>query len=406
MIRLLVIADDFTGALDTGVQFAKHKMDTQVVTDLAFDFSSAAKPVLVIDAETRHLSPEKAADVIAKLTKRAVDAGVQTIYKKTDSALRGNIGSELASLLKASGADKLFFAPAYPKVGRITCGGIHYVDGVPVSQSAFGRDPFDPVRFSSVSELIASQTDVPVKVLPADGVPPDSKEPAIFVFDAQTDADLLTISETAQKQEVCIFAGCAGFAELLPRIMAVPAKPRECVIPVDGLTVVSGSLHPVTLRQIEKLCASGVPYFPFTAEQREDPDYASTPEGTEFLREVLAARERSGCVVLASDGRSDAAGKLRRTVSANIGRLVKGLLERGLRGVLMIIGGDTLFSVMTESRCTGITLVAELSPGVVLSEAELQGRRLYLISKSGGFGSEDTLCEIAGMVGTTLTIHK
>ena len=31
MLRLLMIADDFTGALDTGVQLAAHGIPTQVV---------------------------------------------------------------------------------------------------------------------------------------------------------------------------------------------------------------------------------------------------------------------------------------------------------------------------------------------------------------------------------------
>ena len=30
MVKLLIIADDFTGALDTGIQFAKKGIETQV----------------------------------------------------------------------------------------------------------------------------------------------------------------------------------------------------------------------------------------------------------------------------------------------------------------------------------------------------------------------------------------
>ena len=35
MLRLLMIADDFTGALDTGVQLAAHGIPTQVVVGQA-----------------------------------------------------------------------------------------------------------------------------------------------------------------------------------------------------------------------------------------------------------------------------------------------------------------------------------------------------------------------------------
>lgn len=64
MVKLLIIADDFTGALDTGVQFAARGAATRVVTDLAYDFTLADAEVLVMVAETRHLPPEEAYDVV------------------------------------------------------------------------------------------------------------------------------------------------------------------------------------------------------------------------------------------------------------------------------------------------------------------------------------------------------
>ena len=158
MLRLLMIADDFTGALDTGVQLAAHGIPTQVVVGQA-DLSACSSTVLVVDTETRHLSAAKAAEAVARLTRSAVENGVGCIYKKTDSALRGNIGAELAALLKASGARNLPFLPAFPQIGRTTKKGVHYIDGVPVNESPFGIDPFEPVRCAEVTKLIHLQTD-------------------------------------------------------------------------------------------------------------------------------------------------------------------------------------------------------------------------------------------------------
>ena len=45
MLRLLMIADDFTGALDTGVQLAAHGIPTQVV-DIPLDALADAGPRL------------------------------------------------------------------------------------------------------------------------------------------------------------------------------------------------------------------------------------------------------------------------------------------------------------------------------------------------------------------------
>ena len=76
MVKLLIIADDFTGALDTGVQFAARGAATRVVTDLAYDFTLADAEVLVMVAETRHLPPEEAYDVVYRTARNAREAGI------------------------------------------------------------------------------------------------------------------------------------------------------------------------------------------------------------------------------------------------------------------------------------------------------------------------------------------
>ena len=152
MLRLLMIADDFTGALDTGVQLAAHGIPTQVVVGQA-DLSACSSTVLVVECRNAaSVRRKKAAEAVERLTRSAVENGVGCIYKKTDSALRGNIGAELAALLKASGARNLPFLPAFPQIGRTTKRGVHYIDGVPVNESPFGIDPFEPVRCAEVTK--------------------------------------------------------------------------------------------------------------------------------------------------------------------------------------------------------------------------------------------------------------
>ena len=166
MLLLLILADDFTGALDTGVQFAACGIPTRVVVGEQVDFAANDAAVLVVDTETRHLPAAEAYAVIAKLTREAMSAGVFSIYKKTDSALRGNIGAELSALLKTSGERQLPFLPAFPQIDRVTRDGVHYISGVPVTESPFGIDPFEPVRHARVTELIGEQTDVPAHSFP------------------------------------------------------------------------------------------------------------------------------------------------------------------------------------------------------------------------------------------------
>ena len=104
MLLLLILADDFTGALDTGVQFAACGIATRVVVGEQVDLAASDAAVLVVDTETRHLPAAEAYAVIAKLTREAMSAGVFSIYKKTDSALRGTSAQSFQPCSKPAGS--------------------------------------------------------------------------------------------------------------------------------------------------------------------------------------------------------------------------------------------------------------------------------------------------------------
>jgi len=48
----------------------------------------------------------------------AHERGIRFLYLKTDSTLRGNIGSEISAVLAAFPGSPLVYAPAYPRMGR------------------------------------------------------------------------------------------------------------------------------------------------------------------------------------------------------------------------------------------------------------------------------------------------
>src|SRR5690554_6649577 len=131
MVKLLVIADDFTGALDTGVQFSTQGIQTLITTRRDIDFENLDEEisVLVVDIESRHIPAKEAGGRVRSLVIRAKNSGIEFFYKKTDSTLRGNIGEELTALLESTGSKQLMFIPAYPQNGRTTAKGYQYVNG-------------------------------------------------------------------------------------------------------------------------------------------------------------------------------------------------------------------------------------------------------------------------------------
>ena len=411
MILLLIIADDFTGALDTGVQFAACGIPTRVVVDPEIDFASIHAKVLVVDTETRHLPAGQAYEIVSKLTRRACAAGVSFIYKKTDSALRGNIGAELAAVLKASGRKQLPFLPAFPQMNRLTQNGVHYIDGAPVTESPFGKDPFEPVRHSAVASLIASQTDLPAKSYPAlndHESAPD--EAGILIFDAASVEDLArTGRQLAHRNLLAVSAGCAGFGAVLPELLGIEkGEPAKLPRLDSRLLIVCGSVNPITVAQMDWAQKAGFARLRLTPEQKLTPGYWQTGEGQKQLAlidEMLAANPY--CIIETNDEggnqlTADYAarlgidlGTLRQRISGSLGNLVGGIFASPHLGTLLMTGGDTLLQCM---NCVGVSQlepICEMEKGVVLASFTYKGCTRRIITKSGGFGQESLFTDLA-----------
>ena len=244
MVRLFIIADDFTGALDTGVKLAGLGAKTRVVTSFPEDPRVCDADVLVWDSETRHLSPEQAQEAIRSVAARLRTYPDCYVFKKTDSALRGNIGAELQGLLEGLNARQIAFLPAYPEINRTTENGVQYIDGVPVSESVFGKDLLNPVLHDSVAEIIAEQSSLPVRIRNTHEA--RLAEEGITVFDTVTRSQMDAIFTALQDQGVRLYAGCAGAGACLPQLLA-PGKAAQ-VSPELTLPffVLCGSINAVT----------------------------------------------------------------------------------------------------------------------------------------------------------------
>lgn len=414
MEKLLIIADDFTGALDTGVQFAVRGARTCVVTDPAYDFSRAKADVqvLVLDAETRHLPPRAAYGTVFQAVESALSAGFRYVYKKTDSALRGNVGAELAAVLDAAKADSLAFLPALPKMNRVTRNGVHYIDGVPVAESVFGQDPFEPVTASSVAEIIGAQTPKPVVLhSPRDEVP--ALRPGIQVYDAETDGDLLRIGMGLGREGLRLCAGCAGFAAVLAELLELTGTPPGLPYLVPSLFVACGSVNPVTLRQMETAEAAGFPHIHLTPVQKLESSWRETPDCAAALASWLEAAGREKRFILdvndpaGCDDTADYARErglttedLRVRISDQLGHLVQNLLDAGLHATMLCTGGDTLMALTRAVDVAELTPVCELDTGAVLTDFTYHGKTYHIISKSGGFGEPDLFIRLAKSIGT------
>ena len=403
---MLILADDFTGALDTGVQFwGKH-------TALRFgqepgSYLKELTPetkVLIIDAETRHLPPQVAAAVVGRVAADSAGAGVECIYKKTDSGLRGNIGAELAAVLERSGAKVLHFVPALPQLNRITKNGIQYIDGQKVADSVFGKDPFEPVTASRVADIIAQQS--PVRVVSPGETGVEGKR--IVLHDAETAEDLEAIARKLKSSgETHLLAGCAGFAQRIPDMLDLATASGKLPELPPRLVTVCGSINPITLSQMDAAEAAGVPRVRLTVRQKLNDSWTGTEQWKRDVEDMEALLSGGGNAIVECDGLGDPEGlaacrerlrlsleQMRRRISETMGALLETFLEDGLEATWMVTGGDTLMAFMELANLHELTPICEYVPGVVLARVCRKGKNVYLLTKSGGFGEKRLLLDL------------
>ncbi len=133
-----VIADDYTGAAEiTGIGL---RYGLRVAYQLAVEPVESVD-LLVIATDLRTLSADAAGAESEALTGKLARLGPEIIYKKTDSALRGNVLAELETMLRALNLSRALLLPANPGLGRTIRHGHYFLNGVRLDQTEFFKDP-------------------------------------------------------------------------------------------------------------------------------------------------------------------------------------------------------------------------------------------------------------------------
>ena len=381
---IAVIADDLTGAADTGVQFVHAGYPTAVffrATEILEDDLDAVS----FDTDSRAMPAGFAARRVLDAAHIAREARI--VYKKLDSTLRGNIAAELAAALGGVRREQVIFAPAFPAAGRTTVGGIQRVHGVPVDETEMAKDPQTPVREAHVPSLLAHVFSS-VGALGADDLAdPELVRGALedyecVVADAERDADLEALVRAVPDPARVLWAGSAGLALALGSVYPGPCAGTAGVqrAPVRPVLVVVGSLSGVAREQVRRLVeAHGAADVPVDGKEPN-----AVQEAVGAAGEALAG---GTCAVVRSPEERGASSEL---VLGSLAEVAVLLSEEGLFEGLVLTGGATAVGVARRLEASGIRLEGEVETGVPVGA--LIGPRPYpVVTKAGGFGGADTL---------------
>src|SRR5829696_7072360 len=224
-MRVAIIADDLTGAADTGVQLARAGYRTAVAFQGAPVPPAEDLDAVALDTDSRAMPAGFAAKRVLE-TVRLV-RGAPILYKKLDSTLRGPIAAELSAALGASGRYRVVVAPAFPAAGRTTVDGVQLVRGVPVHETEAKDDPGTPVREGHVPTLLAAAFPSVVSLSVEDLADPAAVRRALarsvcIVADAARDEDLEALVRAVPDPHYVLWAGSAGLAVALGRVFPGP----------------------------------------------------------------------------------------------------------------------------------------------------------------------------------------
>ena len=380
-----IIADDLTGAADTGVQFAHAGYRTAVV------FRGEPVPTgdldaVVFDTDSRTLRPGLATRYVAEAGRSARAAPL--IYKKFDSTLRGSVAAEISATLESTRRRSAVVAPAFPAAGRTTVSGTQLVHGVPVHETEMRNDPRTPVREAHVPTLLGRWSSS-VGTLSVEDLKDLGNVRRVLdgnewtVVDAERDEDLEALVRAVPDPDRVLWAGSAGLALALGAVYPGPhpVGAGASVPKARSVLVAVGSLNRASRGQLDGLV------------EKYGDMVAPVGPGSAFAVEgVVAAARRalSGgpCTVVYSSGKasSSSRGKVMRSLAG----AAAALAEEGLVDALVLTGGSTAVAVSRRLGASGIRLAGEIEAGVPVGT--LIGPNPYtVVTKAGGFGQPDTL---------------
>ena len=343
-----VVADDLTGAGDASVQFAKRGWYT-VLQLTRRESGSREESVVAVTTDCRALGNSAAETLTADAVNALMNAGVDRVFLKIDSTMRGSVPGQVAGALAAWRTRypeaRAVVCPAYPAMGRTVESNRLLVHGEPVERTAFGRDPVNPVTTSDMASLLPGS-------------------PHVSVVDAATRADLMAIATSISAAGPSVVAvGSGGLSDALAATWC--ERPSAHAIGVSDIIprqknsrilLQVSSLNPVSHAQVARL-------------KGEFPDVV---------------------VLLAPVERGDSA-----AVAERLAREFVAQVEREPWDILGLIGGDGARETLAQLGASGIRIVDSLLEGVPLGlviGGQADGTPVF--TKAGGFGAEDTLVRI------------
>lgn len=394
-----VVADDLTGAADSGVAFAQVSGSVRLLLRPVASRGQPPGAVAALDLATRELSELDARERTRALADRLGPDDV--IFKKVDSILRGHIAAEVAELWDRLSDRLVVVAPAFPAAGRTTIGAVQHVHGTPLHLSgAWSFEPTDPPHslpalFAPMPTTSLSLAEVRSSAARLTSLfHTAAADKRLAICDAASDQDLRAIARAGRAAgQPVLWVGSAGLAAALAselsdaqaRIGLVDARPATIRPPRNPrFLAVVGSASSLARRQALALAAEGAKLLELPARVLAEADSSALQE----LAAVVSTAAAAGDTVVSITGEAEP--QSAATVSQSLASVTARAAVTS--GLLLLTGGATARAVLLRADLACLDILGELGPGVVLLTPAGESQQL-IVTKAGAFGDDRTLIQ-------------
>ncbi|WP_018238333.1 four-carbon acid sugar kinase family protein [Ensifer sp. BR816] len=342
-IRVAIVADDLTGALDTGAPFVDTGLSVTVALDVDAVEAAIATgaEVVVVNTVSRALDPLPAADRVRQAAAALARASPELVLKKIDSRLKGNVAAESEALALAIGRQRLLVAPAVPDQGRFT------------------RD----------AHVVGFGVGEPLPIAPLFS----GRAIDVRIADAASDEDLDGVVANLDWSST-VAVGARGIGRALARRLAHSHAPTPFE-PSSRTLFAFGSRDPITEAQIAVLLESG-----------HIANHFDAPGG-----DVRGEPTRLPALLRCTGTLAEAPEIVALRFAAGVSRLVAATAP----DMLMMGGGDTAYAILRSLGARVLLPKGEIEAGIPWFETERPGGgRMRCAVKSGGFGNAQSLLKV------------
>jgi D-threonate/D-erythronate kinase len=361
---IAVIADDITGGAEIAGTGFRYGLRVELST--RSDISRPDADLWVVSTDSRSMCVKDAEKITYHTVSTLTAGGIESIFKKTDSVLRGHVMAELAAQLKAESKNKVVLCPANPASGRKIINGIYYIDGIPLHQTSFSNDPDFPVTSSNVKEILLKHLTVDSNITIADAASKDD----------------LKCAARLKNHETILAGSAAFFSAFLESMGYQPLTDKTAIPELKNALFVRGSAFARSRDEVKNTAASSsyVTYLsPLIINasdyQRKLDNYAS--EMISVLKKGENAIVAIGEPVLQG---KKAADKIKNLMS----EVVRNVLTEVNINELVIEGGATTAAILSKLNYTQFEPTFEFAPGVVRMKIRNKSN-MYITIKPGSY---------------------